>query len=66
MGQYYNWVNITKKEYLNPGDFGYGHMRSESTAVGNAVLLALYELIDTDWSGDELVLKNQRVSGILL
>lgn len=55
MGQYYDWVNITRKEYLNPCDFDYGNKRLETAVVGNAVLLAVYELINTDWNGDELV-----------
>ena len=25
MGEYYNWVNIDKKEYITPRDFDYGN-----------------------------------------
>lgn len=25
MGEYYNWVNVDKKEYICPADFDYGN-----------------------------------------
>lgn len=30
MGEYYNWVNVDKKEYISPSDFGYGSKFHES------------------------------------
>lgn len=24
MGEYYNWINVDKREYICPADFGYG------------------------------------------
>ena len=51
MGEYYNWVNVDKKEYICPGDFDYGNKLHESMTKGNEVLRALRELLSTDWSG---------------
>lgn len=55
MGEYYDWVNITKKQYICPCDFDCGNKVYETTSVGNSFLAALYELLDTDWKGDEIV-----------
>lgn len=30
MGEYYNWINVDKKEYICPGDFDYGNKFHES------------------------------------
>lgn len=55
MGEYYNWVNVDKKEYLCPGDFGFGNKRTESLVRGSSLLCALREMIFTKWSGDHLI-----------
>ena len=51
MGEYYSWVNVDKKEYLQPGDFDLGQKSIESTWERNKLLQALYELLSTDWKG---------------
>ncbi len=55
MGEYYNWVNIDKKEYLNPGDFDLGNKLYESAFAGNHFLGALYDLISSEWKGDTII-----------
>jgi len=25
MGEYFNWINLDKKEYISPGDFDIGY-----------------------------------------
>ena len=54
MGEYYDWVNVDKKEYICPMDFGFGNKRNESLVRGNAFLCALRELLSKDWSGDHI------------
>lgn len=55
MGEYYDWVNIDKKEYICPNDFDLGNKLHESVAAGNPLLGALYNLLSTDWKGDAIV-----------
>ena len=55
MGEYFNWINLDKKEYLVPSDFGLGSKLYESTLFPNGVLRALYDLLSTDWKGDSIV-----------
>ena len=55
MGEYYDWVNIDKKEYICPNDFDLGNKLHESAAAGNPLLGALYNLLSTDWKGDAIV-----------
>ena len=55
MGEYYSWVNIDKREYLSPGDFGLGSKLYESAGEGNPCLGALYALLASDWKGDAIV-----------
>ena len=52
MGQYFQWVNADKSEYINPGDFDMGVKLYESSWEPNGVLAALYELLSSDWEGD--------------
>ncbi|MCD8383804.1 MAG: hypothetical protein LUC39_02435 [Clostridiales bacterium] len=54
MGEYYKWVNVDKKEYLSPTDFGLGNKRYESLTRGNAFLCSLRELLDEHWKGDHI------------
>ena len=54
MGEYYNWVNVDKKEYICPNDFDFGNKRTESLVRGNAFLRALRELLSKEWSGDHV------------
>lgn len=55
MGEYYDWVNIDKKEYISPMDFDLGNKLHESAAAGNPLLGALYNLLSSDWKGDAIV-----------
>lgn len=55
MGEYYDWVNIDKKEYISPVDFDLGNKLHESAYVGNDLLGALYDLLASEWKGDRIV-----------
>lgn len=55
MGESYNWVNIRKKEYIDPCDFDLGYKLHESTLDGNPLLSALYALLDEDWKNDPII-----------
>ena len=61
MGEYYTFVNMDKKEYIDPVNFGYGAKLHESawtrdrTFRRNEFLGALYALLSTDWKGDTLI-----------
>ncbi len=55
MGEYFDWVNIDKKEYLCPADFDLGSKRFESMQAENALLRALRELLSESWAGDRLI-----------
>ena len=48
MGEYYKWVNIDKKEYLYPNDFGYGNKFRESMHKDSDPLHALRALLADD------------------
>lgn len=51
MGEYYRWVNVDRKEYMSPADFGYGSKRYESCGYTNEVLGALRNLLFNEWKG---------------
>ena len=55
MGEYFNWVNVNKREYICPGDFDYGNKFHESRHKNNPVLRALYELLSGRWKEDPVV-----------
>lgn len=55
MGEYFNWVNVDKKEYLCPTDFDLGNKSHESRHKGNPLLRVLYELLSDRWRGDLIV-----------
>ena len=55
MGEYFNWVNVDKKEYLCPNDFGYGNKSHETRHKNNPVLRALHELLSSRWRGDQVI-----------
>lgn len=54
MGEYFDWVNVDKKEYISPSNFDYGAKSHESIGRGNKVLCALKELLSREWSGDHV------------
>ena len=51
MGEYFDWVNVDKKEYLCPVDFDLGSKLHESMFKENDLLRALRELLASDWKG---------------
>lgn len=55
MGEYFNWVNVDKKEYLCPADFGLGLKQHESIARNNVLLAALHTLLADEWNGDHIL-----------
>ena len=55
MGEYFKWVNVDKKQYLCPADFGQGSKLLESAYRGNPLLSALHELLSDEWKGDRIV-----------
>lgn len=55
MGEYYNWVNVDKKEYICPGDFDYGNKFHESMHKDSAPLHALHSLLIDEWKGDRIL-----------
>ena len=55
MGEYYDWVNIDKKEYISPGDFDLGNKLHESISAKNHFMGALYDLLSSDWKGDAII-----------
>lgn len=55
MGEYYRWVNVDKKEYICPSDFGYGNKLHESMHKDSVLLHALNSLLDDLWKGDRIL-----------
>ncbi len=52
MGEYYKWVNVDRREFLSPPEFGYGSKRWETMwREKNELLRALRELLSGEWSG---------------
>lgn len=55
MGEYFDWVNVDKKEYICPTDFDYGSKRIESCWRDNVFLGALHSLLANEWKGDRIL-----------
>ncbi len=55
MGEYYNWVNVDRKEYICPSDFDMGNKLLESSAPHYEFLCSLRELIANEWSGSHIL-----------
>ena len=55
MGEYYDWVNVDKKEYICPGDFDYGNKFYESMHKDSIPLHALHSLLINEWKGDHVL-----------
>lgn len=55
MSEYFNWVNIDKKEYLCPADFDLGPKQHESVTRDNDLLAALHTLLANEWNGDRIL-----------
>ena len=55
MGEYYSWVNVDKKQYIQPSNFDQGSKMFESCSVTNPVFGALSSLLANEWKGDHIV-----------
>lgn len=55
MGEYYNWINVNKREYICPADFGYGNKFHESIHKDSIPLCALHTLLNDEWKGDHVL-----------
>ena len=55
MGEYYNWVNVDKKEYICPADFNSGSKFREIMHKDSAPLHALHTLLSGKWKGDRVL-----------
>ena len=55
MGEYYDWVNVDRKEYICPSDFDFGNKLLESSAPHNTFLCAFRELLANEWSGSHVL-----------
>ena len=55
MGEYYDWVNVDKDQYLVPMEFRHGSKRFESCTRHAEVLGALYSLLSREWKGDHII-----------
>lgn len=49
MGEYFNWVNVDRKEFISPSDFNLGNKRHDSVHRENKLLGALRELLANEW-----------------
>lgn len=54
MGQYYKIINVDKKEYLDPSDFGEGFKLLEFAYMRTDIVSALTSLLATRWKGDRV------------
>lgn len=55
MGEYFEWVNVDKQEYISPGDYDLGNKRTESSCKGNILLRALRDLLSAEWKGCRII-----------
>ena len=55
LDEFYNWVNVDRKEYICPYDFDCGYKSHQSIARGNACLCALRELLAGEWAGSHVL-----------
>lgn len=62
MGEYFDWVNVNKREYISPGDFDYDNRFHGSLHKSNPVLRALHELLSERWKGDPVVFLGDEVN----
>lgn len=55
MGEYFDWVNVDKREFISPDDFGYGNKSHETVHKDSVPLLALHTLLSDRWAGDHIL-----------
>ena len=55
MGEYFDWVNADKREFISPHDFGLGNKIYESSQKDSPLIAALHVLLCGRWKGDRIV-----------
>ena len=55
MGEYYDFVNLDKKEYLSPSPFGSGNKLFECTHVDDEFINCAYTLMNNEWKNDTVL-----------
>lgn len=55
MGEYYNWVNVDRKEYICPDDFDFGNKKYESLHREGEFMKALRDLLANEWKGCRII-----------
>ena len=55
MGEYYSWVNVDRKEYICPADFGMGNKLMETSVPHNVFLCAFRELLGSEWRNSHIL-----------
>ena len=55
MGEYFDWVNVDKREFICPNDFDYGNKFYETTHKDSVPLHALHVLLTERWKGDHVI-----------
>lgn len=51
MGEYFDWVNVDRKEYISPSEFGLGNKGHETVWKENNLLRAVRDLLSNEWKG---------------
>ncbi len=54
MGEYYSWVNVDKKQYIQPVNFDEGSKLFETSLVTNPLFGALSSLLANEWKKDHI------------
>ena len=55
MGEYFDWVNVDRKEYISPSEFGLGNKCHESVQKENDLLCAVRDLLSDEWKGSRIM-----------
>ncbi len=55
MGEYYNWVNVDRKEYICPADFDLCNKLLDSSDPYNPFLCALGQLLKNEWKDSHIL-----------
>lgn len=55
MGEDYKWVNVDKREYIEPFAFDYGARFHQCMSRENEVRNALHSLLSDEWKGDRIL-----------
>lgn len=55
MGEYFDWVNVDKREFICPNDFDYGNKFHKTMHKDSVPLHALHVLLAENWKGDHVI-----------